>query len=126
MSSSASWPASHGDVRCVGPVLMIVSEPRAMSEFSSDMEADLKDKLRQLQPLLAPVSPVSTVSSLRWAELPLSYPALAVSVISTMATLAVTSMRSSGTMDTSRHMPAYPDRTCPCLDKFRMCRDTSQ
>ena len=94
VSSSASRPASRCDVRCVSPVPMIVSEPGVMSEFSSDLEADLEDELRQLQPLSAPVSPVSTVSSLRPVESPSSYPASAVPV-----TLTVTSVLSSGTMD---------------------------
>ena len=63
-SSLAARPASSSNVCRVSPVLMIVSEPGVMSEFSSDMEPDLEDKLRQLQPLPAPVSPVSTVPSL--------------------------------------------------------------
>ena len=40
-SSSASRPASRRNVRRVSPVLMIVSEPGVMSEFSSDTEADM-------------------------------------------------------------------------------------
>ena len=59
---------------------MIVSEPGVMSEFSS--EPDLEDKLCQLQSLPAPMSLVSTVPSLRWVELPSSYPAPAVPVVS--------------------------------------------
>ena len=60
-SSSASQPASSSNVHRDSPVSMIVSEPKVMSEFSSDMEADLDDELPQLQPQPAPVSPVSTV-----------------------------------------------------------------
>ena len=51
--SSASRPASSRIARRV-PVSMIVSEPGVMSEFSSDTEADLEDKLRQLQRRLFP------------------------------------------------------------------------
>ena len=100
MPSSASRPVSRGDVRRVSPVPMLVSEPVVMSQFSSDSEADLEDELRQLQTLLAPVSMVSTVSSLRRVESPSSYPAPAVPVNSSTATSTVTLVRSSETMDT--------------------------
>ena len=85
-SSSTSRPASSSNIRRVSPVSMVVSEPGVMSEFSSDTEADLEDELRQLQPLPAPVSPVSTVPSLRRTESPSSYPSPAVPVISATAT----------------------------------------
>ena len=88
----ASRPASRGDVRCVSPVSMIVSEPGVMSEFSSHTEADLEDKFSWLQPLPAPVLPLSTVLSLRRVESPSSYPAPAVPVISSTATSTVTSV----------------------------------
>ena len=100
-SSSASQPASSNNVYRVSPISMIVSELGVMSEFSTDTEADLEDKLRQLQllPVPAPMSPVSTVPSLRWVESPSSYPAPAVPVIFLTATSTVTSVHSSGTMD---------------------------
>ena len=66
-----------------------------MSEFFSDAEPDLEDKFRQVQPLPAPVSPVSTVPSLRKVESPSNYPALAVPIVSS----TVASVRSPGTMD---------------------------
>ena len=78
MSSSVSRPVSRGDVRCESPVPMLGPEPGVMSTSSSDSEADLEYELRQLQPLPAPVSPVSTVSSLRRVESPSNYPAQAV------------------------------------------------
>ena len=99
MSSSDSRPVSRGDVRRVSPVLMLVSEPEVMSVTSSNSEADLEDELRQLQLLPAPVSPVSTVLSLRRVESPSSYPAPAVPFVSSTATSTVTSVRSSATMD---------------------------
>ena len=126
MSSSTSQPASSSNTRRVSPVLMVVSEPGVMSQFSSDTEADLEDDLRQLQPLPAPVSPVSTVLSLRQAQSPASYPSPAVPVISATATSTVTLVRSSGMMDA---FPTYTGLSGPDLptpDGFQMCRDTSQ
>ena len=94
------------------PVSMIVSELGVISEFSSDTEADLEDKLRQLQPLPAPVSPVSTVPSLRQVELPSSYPAPAVPVIYSTTTSPVILVRSSRTMDA---FPMYAGLSGPDL-----------
>ena len=79
-----------------------------MSEFSSDAEPDLKDELRQVQPLPAPVSPVSAVPSLRQVELPSSYLAPAVPIASS----TVASVRSSGTMDA---FPTYAGLSGPDL-----------
>ena len=59
---------------------MLGPEPGVMSMSSNESEADLEDELRQLQPLPAPVSQVSTVLSLRWVESPSNYQAPAVAV----------------------------------------------
>ena len=61
---SISQPASSNNIRHVSPVSIMDSEPAIMSEFSSDVDPDLEDELHQVQPLPAPVSPVSTVLSL--------------------------------------------------------------
>ena len=82
------------------------SEPAIM--FSSDTGPDLEDELRQLQPLPAPVSPVSTVQSLRQVESLSSYPTLAVPIVSSTVTL----VQSPGTMDT---FPTYAGLSGPDL-----------
>ena len=45
------------------PVSMGDSEPAIMSEFSSDTDPDMEDELCRFQPLQAPVSPLSTTTS---------------------------------------------------------------
>ena len=71
------------------------SEPAIMSEFSSDVDPYLEDELRQVQPLPAPMSLVSSVPSLQQVETPSNYPATAVPIV--FSTVAL--VRSPGTMD---------------------------
>ena len=59
-----SRSSSHHSVLCDSPVPMMCSELALMSTFSSDTDPDLTDVQRKLQPLPAPVSPVSASRSL--------------------------------------------------------------
>ena len=95
---------------------MMDSAPTIMSESSSDTEPDLEDELCQLYPLPAPVSPVSTVPSLRHVESPLSYPAPVVPIDSS----TVASVRSPGTMDA---FPTYAGLSGPDLPTSRRSSD---
>ena len=92
--SSISPPTSSDNIRCVSPVSIMDSELAIISEFSSDEDLDLEDELLQVQPLSAPVSPASTVPSLRQVESPSNYNAPAVPIVSS----TVASVRSPGTM----------------------------
>ena len=83
-----------------------------------NLEEDLEDELRQLQPLPASVSPVFTVSSLPRVELPSNFSAPAVPVGSLTAASSVTSVCPSATMDTFRPYAGLsgPDLPMPSRD----------
>ena len=86
VSPPASRSSSRHSLHRNSPVPMLSSEPAVMSSFSSDMDPDLTDVLRKLQPLPAPVSPVSASQSM---ESPSGYPAPAVPIESSAISVSL-------------------------------------
>ena len=78
-SSSGKVWSGDGMLRS-SPVSMGDSEPVIMSEFSSDTDPDMEDELCRFQPLQAPVSPLSTTTSVGVMASPSCYPAPTISV----------------------------------------------
>ena len=69
------------------------SEPVIMSEFSSDTDPDMEDELCRLQPLQAPVSPLSTTTSVGVMTSQSRYPAPAVPVVPVVVSSGLTCFR---------------------------------
>ena len=105
-------------MQCDSPVSMVGSEPAVMSVFSSDTDPDIADKLRHLQPLLTPVSPVSASPSLASQS---CYPAPAVPIQFSAVSAVPVSSGLDRTLQPARTLDAFL-----LMNSLGICRVTFQ